>query len=97
MGSSSNAAWRDGWRRVRKAPAVAVCVWVMTFVLALPLAVVMRGTLQTHLGGSLAAGAAADGVNYDWWQEFTAQATGLGTRSHQASSALPRFWTTSAA
>jgi hypothetical protein len=25
------------------------------------------------------ADAAADGVNWDWWQEFTAQATGVGT------------------
>jgi hypothetical protein len=25
------------------------------------------------------AGEAADGVNYDWWQEFTSQATGLGS------------------
>ena len=51
----------------------------MTFVLALPLAITMRGLLQTHLGASLAADGAASGVNYDWWQEFTSQATGLGT------------------
>ena len=25
------------------------------------------------------ANQAADGVNYDWWQEFASQATGLGT------------------
>ena len=31
------------------------------------------------LGDSLAADTAASGINYDWWQEFTAQATGLGT------------------
>src|SRR4029079_12790595 len=31
-----------------------------------------------QLGSSLAAGAVADGVNNDWWREFTAQATGLG-------------------
>ena len=50
----------------------------MTFLLALPLAITMRGLLQAHLGASLAADGAADGVNYDWWQEFTSQATGLG-------------------
>jgi hypothetical protein len=51
----------------------------MTVVLALPLAITMRGLLRTHLGTSLAAEAAVDGVNYDWWQEFTSQATGIGT------------------
>jgi len=39
----------------------------------------MRGALASHLGSSLAADSAASGVNYDWWQEFTAQATSLGT------------------
>src|SRR4029453_9717818 len=47
--------------------------------LALPLAITMRGLLQAHLGASLAVEGAANGVNYDWWQEFTSQATGLGT------------------
>jgi hypothetical protein len=54
-------------------------VFVLTFVLALPLAIMMRDALASHLGSSLAAETAASGVNYDWWQEFTAQATGLGT------------------
>jgi len=54
-------------------------VYAITVVLALPLAITMRGLLQTHLGASLAAEGAADGVNYDWWQEFRSQATGIGT------------------
>jgi hypothetical protein len=72
-------SWRDGWRRVRRAPAVAVGVFGLTFLLALPLAITMRGALRAHLGSSLAADTAADGVNYDWWQEFASQATGLGS------------------
>jgi hypothetical protein len=71
--------WRAGWRWVRRAPAIAAGVFALTFLLALPLAFVLRGDLRSNLGGSLAAVAAADGVNYDWWQEFSAQATGLGT------------------
>ena len=47
--------------------------------LALPLAITLRDALAAHLGDSLAAETAATGVNYDWWQEFTAQASGLGT------------------
>ena len=77
MGSLSS--WRDGWKRVVAAPAIVAGVFAMTFLLALPLALTLRGMLTAHLGSSLAAETAATGVNYDWWQEFTAQATGLGT------------------
>ena len=73
------SVWRDGWRRVLSAPWVAAGVFALTFLLALPLALTMRGLLQSHLGSSMMAEEAARGVNYDWWQEFTSQATGLGT------------------
>ncbi len=39
----------------------------------------MRATIAAHLGRSLMADRAADGVNYDWWQEFMSQASGIGT------------------
>jgi hypothetical protein len=68
----------EGWRRVRSAPALLLGVYAVTVLLALPLAITMRGLLQTHLGASLEAERAADGVNYDWWQEFSSQATGIG-------------------
>jgi len=71
--------WRSGWKRVLAAPALVAGVFVMTFALALPLAITVRGALASHLGNSIAAESAASGINYDWWQEFTAQATGLGT------------------
>jgi hypothetical protein len=73
------ASWRDGWRRVIAAPAIAAGVFALTFLLAIPLAVEMRGMLQSHLGRSLMAAGAAEHVNYDWWQEFAAQASGVGT------------------
>jgi hypothetical protein len=72
-------AWLDGFARVRQAPAVLVGVFVVTLAAAAPLAIVMRGLIDGHLGSSLAANAAADSVNYDWWQEFSSQASGLGT------------------
>jgi hypothetical protein len=31
-----------------------------------------------HLGSSMAAQSAAEGVNYDWWNEFLAQTSGVG-------------------
>lgn len=69
----------DGVKRVVSAPAVLVSVVALTAAMALPFALVLRGALGEHLGASLAAAEAADGVNRDWWQEFEAQATGLGT------------------
>ena len=71
--------WFDGWRRVFSAPAAIVGVFILTVVTALPFALTLRDVLQDHFGASLAANQAADSVNYDWWQEFAAQADGIGT------------------
>lgn len=68
-----------GFRRVLAAPAVLVGVYVVTLAAAAPFALVLRSSLQTHLGASLMADSAASGVNWDWWQEFTGQARGLET------------------
>jgi hypothetical protein len=73
------ASWMSGWRRVAQARGLAVAVYVLTFLLALPFALAVRDQIAGQLGSSLTAGAVADGVNNDWWSEFTAQATGLGT------------------
>jgi hypothetical protein len=82
MGSSSSAAagaLRDGLRRVAAAPAVLAGTFALTLAISLPLSFALRDMLEAHLGASLAAGAALRGANYEWWQEFTAQATALGT------------------
>ena len=73
------AALRDGVRRVNGAPLVLAGMFALTLLVALPLAVALRGMIESHLGDSLAADTAATGINYDWWQEFSAQATGLAT------------------
>src|SRR5438309_2352595 len=72
------SAWRDGVRRVNSSPAVLAGAWALTVLVSLPLAIGLRGLIEQHLGQSVAADAAASGVNYDWWQEFSDQATGLG-------------------
>jgi hypothetical protein len=73
------AAWIEGARRVNRAPAILIGVWALTLLVSVPLALVLRGMLASHLGASLAAETAASGVNYDWMQEFDEQASGLGT------------------
>jgi hypothetical protein len=72
------SAFRDGARRVRGAPMMLIGLFAVTLVMALPVSYVLRTMLKAHLGVSLAANAAAAGANYDWWQEFLSQASGLG-------------------
>ena len=71
-------AFRDGVSRVNSGPAVLAGVLIATLLAALPLGLVLRASLRAHLGDSVAAETVASGVNWDWWQEFSAQATGLG-------------------
>ena len=71
-------AWRHGIRRVSSAPAVLLGAWLVTMIASLPFMLLMRGLLLEHLGASLAADTAASGINYDWMQEFAAQASGVG-------------------
>jgi len=69
-------AWRAGLGRVRRAPALLAAGWVLTIVVAAPAAWAVGTAIREHLGDSLAAVEAAESVNYDWWQEFTSQASG---------------------
>jgi hypothetical protein len=72
------SAWIDGMRRVGRAPAILLGMWIVTIAVSLPLALVLRGMFAQHLGASLAGQRAAEGVDYDWMQEFSDQATGIG-------------------
>ena len=83
MASSSEiraaTAFRQGLARVNSAPLMLLGMYLVTLAIALPLSMVLRRMIATHLGSSLAAETAATGTNYDWWQEFSAQASGLAT------------------
>ena len=70
------SAFRDGLRRVNGAPMVVLGMSAVTLLIALPLSIALGGMIEAHLGVSMAAGSAAAGINYDWWQEFSAQASG---------------------
>jgi hypothetical protein len=73
------SAFGDGMGRVARAPAVLVGTFALTFLVALPLSLALRSMLADQLGPSLTADAVARTIDFDWWQEFSAQATGLGT------------------
>ncbi len=75
---SATQALLQGWRRLAGAWWLLLGVWLTTLALAAPLAFALRGMIAEHLGASLAAESAAIGVNFDWWNEFLAQAAGVG-------------------
>ena len=72
-------AWRDGVRRVASAPAVVAVIWITTMLVSVPLTLTIRQDVATSLGNSMAADAAARGMNYEWMQEFDAHATGIAS------------------
>jgi hypothetical protein len=74
---SALAAFRDGLRRVNGAPALVAGLSAVTLLVALPLSFAVREAIENHVGRSLAAGALASAPDYGWWQEFSAQASGL--------------------
>jgi len=77
-------AFLEGWRRVVRAPALTLGVLGLTFLLALPLAIALRGMIEEHLGASLEADRAAAEWHAGWAAEFGAQAQGLGrTFTHE--------------
>ena len=71
-------AFIDGLMRVKRAPWLVIGLWLSTLLLALPLSLAMHALIGEHLGNSMAAQAAAEGMNFDWWNEFLAQTSGVG-------------------
>ncbi len=75
---SPAAAFLDGLMRVKRAPWLVIGLWLGTVAVALPFAIVLQALIGDHLGASLAGQTAATGVDYDWWNEFLAQTSGIG-------------------
>ena len=71
-------ALRDGIARVNRAPIILVCVFLVTAFASLPFGIAVRDALQSHLGNSIVAEQAAEGVNVQWWDEFLEQSGPLG-------------------
>lgn len=61
-----------------RAPLVVASMWLLTVLVSLPLALVLRGMIAQQLGHSMTADSVADGIDYDWLQEFADQASGVG-------------------
>ena len=75
---SALGVWLQGIGRVRRAKSLVLLLWLTTLAVTIPPASELHTAVKTHLGSSLEADSAADGVNFDWLQEFRAQADPLG-------------------
>ena len=60
----------DGVRRVNRAPAIVIGVWLLTLLVSLPLALVLRACWRNISAQSPPPMRRASGMNYDWMQEF---------------------------
>lgn len=69
---SAAGAVGEGWRRVAAFPFGLLAVALATAAATLPAAAALRGSIEDHLGDSLAASSVASGVDLRWWQEFAA-------------------------
>jgi len=72
-------AFLEGWRRVINAPALTIGILVATFLCALPMALVMKDSMERHLGDSLEADVAMSGWNTTWAVEFAGHSPGLAS------------------
>lgn len=64
------AVWTSGLRRAWRTPILLLLLWLLTVVVAAIPAAWLGGAIRGQLADSVEAAAAADGVNYDWLQEF---------------------------
>jgi len=69
---------RDGLRRVTASPKLIIFLWLFNFVMALPLALVMSGQIESSLGASLIHEKLRHGFDIDWHEEFAHNANDLG-------------------
>ncbi len=67
----------DGLRRVGRAPVILASAALLTLLVAVPLGLLLQEELKAALGSSVVADEMADGVAWDWWQQFSSRATGL--------------------
>ena len=68
-----------GLQRVVGSPQIILMLYAAGLVVAVPLAVIMRGVLQSSLGSSLMDERMVEGFDMHWYGEFSAGASGLAS------------------
>ncbi|HWB31426.1 MAG TPA: hypothetical protein VG736_13045 [Vicinamibacterales bacterium] len=72
-------AFVEGWRRVIRAPAIVLLVWLLTGLVAAPLAVVVGRQVDAHVASSLVADRIASGWDARWAAELASGAQGVAS------------------
>jgi hypothetical protein len=72
-------AYGSGLTRVGRSPSIILWIYAASLLLALPLASTMQHILADSIGGSLVHESLRQGFDMDWYGEFVAKASGLGT------------------
>ena len=72
-------AFLEGWRRVLRAPALTAGILALTFLTALPLAIVLRDAIDRQLGSSLTSERLLAGWDTTWASDF-ASSSGQGAQ-----------------
>lgn len=72
-------AFVEGWRRVIRAPAIVLLAWLLTGLVAAPLAVVVGRQVDAHIASSLAADRIASGWDVQWSAELASGAQGAAS------------------
>lgn len=70
-------AFIAGVRRVWQAPVLIAGVYAATLLPAVPLTIALRGAIISDLGSSVSATGMAQGVDWEWWEEFQAGSAGV--------------------
>jgi hypothetical protein len=70
-------AIREGLRRVSASPKLIVLLWIVNFAMALPLAWILAGEIQSAIGASLVHEKLRAGFDIDWYGEFDHAASGV--------------------
>ncbi len=69
----------NGLARVFSSPLLVFWLWLFNFVVALPLAVVMAGSIESSIGASLVHQKLRDGFDMGWYGEYRSRAEGVET------------------
>lgn len=72
------SAIRNGLRRVGASPKLVVWLWLINFIVAIPLTMVMSDQIESAIGASLAQEKLRAGFDIEWYEEFAYAANDLG-------------------
>jgi hypothetical protein len=76
--SVTKAAFK-GLARVLGSPLLVLALWIFNFAAALPLALVMAGSIESSIGASLVHQKLRDGFDMGWFGEYQSRAEGIET------------------